>query len=63
MKLINWTKTNTIKETIEALLEASREVGLEVNTEKIKYMVMSRYQNAGQNYDLMIANKSFENMG
>jgi hypothetical protein len=29
---------NTIKNT-EALLEASREVGLEVNTEKTKYML------------------------
>jgi hypothetical protein len=33
---------NTIKKNKEALLEVSREVGLEVNTEKRKYMVMSR---------------------
>jgi hypothetical protein len=33
---------NIIKQNIEVQLEASREVGLEVNTEKTKYMVMSR---------------------
>jgi len=32
---------NTIKENREALLETSGEVGLEANTEKIKYTVMS----------------------
>jgi hypothetical protein len=36
--------------TTEALLEATREVGLEVNTEKAKYMVVSRHQNVGQNH-------------
>jgi len=39
-------KTSTIKKNTEALLEASREVGLEVNTEKTKYMFMSHHQNA-----------------
>jgi hypothetical protein len=39
----------------EALLQASMEVGLEVNTEKTEYMVMSRHQNVGQNHDLLIA--------
>jgi len=44
----------------EAHLEASREVGLEVNAEKTKYMVMSHHQNIGQTQNLLIANKSFE---
>jgi vacuolar-type H+-ATPase subunit I/STV1 len=39
----------TIKENIEALLEAGNEVGLEVKTEKNKYNFMSRQQNARQN--------------
>jgi hypothetical protein len=39
----------------------SREVGLEVNTKKTKYMVTSHHQNAGQNHNLLITNKSFEN--
>jgi len=53
---------NTIKKNTEVLLEASREVGLEVNTEKTKCMVMSRHQNAGQNHNFLIPNKSLENM-
>jgi hypothetical protein len=44
--LICWIKTHIMKKT-EALLEASREVGLEINAEKTKYMVVSHHQNAG----------------
>jgi hypothetical protein len=46
----------------EAMLEASREAGLEVNTEKTKYgyTVMSRYKNSRQNHKLIIARKSFK---
>jgi hypothetical protein len=32
---------NTVKENSETLLETSRETGLEINAEKIKYMIMS----------------------
>jgi hypothetical protein len=44
---------NTTKKYIEALSEASREVGLEVNTEKTKHMVMSHHQNAAQNHNFL----------
>jgi hypothetical protein len=53
---------NTTKRNKEALLEASREIGLEVNTEQTKYMVMSCHQNAGQSYNLLIGNKSIDNV-
>jgi hypothetical protein len=37
-----------------------KEVGLEVNTEKTKCMLLSSHQNAGQNHDIKIANRAFE---
>jgi hypothetical protein len=37
---------DTIQKNTEALLDASKEVGLEVNAEKTKYMLMSRCKKA-----------------
>jgi hypothetical protein len=54
--------TDTIKKNTETLIDASKEVGLEINIEKIKYMLLSRHHNVGQNRDLKIANRSFENV-
>jgi hypothetical protein len=51
---------HAIKKNTEALVVASKEIGLEVNAEKTKYTVMSRNQNAGQNHNMTIDNKSFE---
>jgi hypothetical protein len=51
---------NIIKKNAEALLDASKETGLEVNSEKTKYMFTSRHQTAGQSNDIRVANKSFE---
>jgi hypothetical protein len=51
---------NAIKENTETLLEASRDVGLEKNAQKTKYMIMSRHPNSGQNQNIRIANESFE---
>jgi hypothetical protein len=42
---------DTIKKNTETLIDASKEIGLEVNTEKTKYMLLSRHQNAEQNHD------------
>jgi hypothetical protein len=53
---------NTIKENTETLLEASKNIGLEINAEKEKYMIVSRHQKSGQNQNIRIANKSFENV-
>jgi hypothetical protein len=35
----------TIKKTTQTLIDVGKEVGLEVNTEKTKYMLPSRHQN------------------
>jgi hypothetical protein len=39
---------NAIKENTETLLEASRHIGLEINAEKTKYMIMTLYPKSGQ---------------
>jgi hypothetical protein len=44
------------------LIDANKEVGVEVNAEKTKYMLVPRDLNAGQNRDIKIGNRSFENM-
>jgi hypothetical protein len=51
---------NTIKDNTETLLEASRDVGVEINVEKTKYMVMIHHQNSGRNQNIRIVNGSFE---
>jgi hypothetical protein len=42
--------------------DAIKEVGLEVNAEKPKYMFMSPHQNAGQSHNIKVAIRSLENM-
>jgi hypothetical protein len=44
---------NALKKNIEAVIDTSKEAGLEVNTEKNKYILLSRHQNAGQNCNIM----------
>jgi hypothetical protein len=53
-QLSTGTTLHFIKKNAETLIEASREVGLEVNAEKIKDMLLSRNKNAGQNLYLKI---------
>jgi hypothetical protein len=43
-------------------LDASNDVGLEVNPEKAKYMLKSCYQKAGQMHCIKIANRSSEDV-
>jgi hypothetical protein len=52
----------TIKKNTQTLIDAIKEVGLEVNTEKTDYMLLPRHQTAGQNHDVNIANRCFENV-
>jgi hypothetical protein len=40
----------------------SKEIGLEVNADKTKFMVMSRDQNAGQSNNIKMYNCSFDRM-
>ena len=48
-----------LKENAEALVAATREIGLEVSADKTKYMVMSRDQNAGRSHSMNTDNSSF----
>ena len=50
----------TVEKNTETLVVASKEIDLEVNANKTKYMVMSRDQNAGRIYNIKIYNSSFE---
>jgi hypothetical protein len=52
---------DTTKKNIETLIGASK-VGLEVNAEKTKYMLLSRHQNAGQNQNIKTGDRSVENV-
>jgi hypothetical protein len=53
---------DTVKKNTETLLDASKEVGLEMNPQKPKYMLMSRGQKVGQKHSIKIANRSFEDV-
>jgi hypothetical protein len=43
---------DTMKKNMETLVDASKEVGLEVNINKTKYMLLSHHQNAEQNHGI-----------
>jgi hypothetical protein len=43
----------------KALIDASKEVGLEVNPEETKYILVSRCRKAGQRHSIKIRNRSF----
>jgi hypothetical protein len=66
---------DTLNKSRETLIDASKEVSLEVNVEKTKYMLkngvfwvvmlymlLSRYQKADKYLDIKIANRLFENV-
>jgi len=50
----------TLKENVEALLAATREIGMEVSADKTKYMVMSGDRNAGRIHSVRTDNSTFE---
>ena len=51
---------HTVKKNAEALVVASKEIGLEVNADKTKYVFMSRGQNEGRIHGIKIDNSSFK---
>jgi len=51
---------HAIKKNTAFLVVTCQEIGLEVNAEKTKCMVMSRDQNAEKNHNIKTDNKSFE---
>ena len=51
-----------LKENEEASKVASKEIGIEINADKTKYMFMSRVRNAGRSHNMKIENRPFERM-
>jgi hypothetical protein len=47
-----------IKENVEALVVANKEIGIEVSADKTKYMAMSRDRNAGRSHSIKTDNSS-----
>ena len=54
----------TVRENTEIFIKGKKNIGLELNSEKIKYMITSRHQNVGlvQNQNIVNGNLSFENV-
>jgi hypothetical protein len=44
--------TGTLKKNTQILTDASRDVGLEINIGKTKYMLLFHHQNAEENNDI-----------
>ena len=53
---------HTVKEKAEARVVATKEIGLEVNADKTKYMVMSWEQTAGLSHTMKVDNRSIESV-
>jgi hypothetical protein len=53
---------DAIKKNTGTLTDVSKEVSLETNVEKTKYMLLPRHQNVGQNSGIKIGNRTFENV-
>ena len=53
---------HTVKKNAETFVAATKEIGLEVNADKAKYMIMSRDQNAGRGHSMKIDNSPTESV-
>jgi hypothetical protein len=50
---------NVINENTGTVIDASKEVGVEVNAKNTKYMLMPHHQKVGQNHNIKIGNRFF----
>jgi hypothetical protein len=48
-----------IRRRTQALIDESKDVYLEVNTEEAKYMLQLRHQNTGLNHDITLRSRCF----
>ena len=55
-----WIHFRTVKKNAEALVVATKEIGLEVNAHKTKYMIMFRDQKTGRIYSMKMDNSPIE---
>ena len=51
---------DTVKKNAETLVATTKEIGLELNAHKTKYMTVSRDQNAGRIHSIKTDNSSIE---
>ena len=51
---------HTVKKNAETLVAATKEIGLEVNADKTKYMVISRDWNAGRGHSVKTDSSAIE---
>jgi hypothetical protein len=60
--IIQEYEISTLRKNTETLTVANKEVGLEANTEKTRYVLLSRHHNARKNNNIKLANRYFENV-
>jgi hypothetical protein len=60
--LLGDNRDTITKKSTGTLIGASKEVGLEVNAEISRCTLLSRHQNAGQNHNIKIGDRSYEHV-
>ena len=53
----------TVRKNTEIFIKVGKDIGLEVNSDKTKYMLTSRHPNEVQNQNIVIRNLSIEIKG
>jgi hypothetical protein len=60
LMFIYWAKAYVLHRKTGALVVASKEIGLELNADKPRHIIMTQDQNAGRNHSIKTVNSSFE---